>query len=471
MCCRFCDLTLEYKDSEVDLRSYFGISWRRMSDPTPTPNPGTAAPQPDGVAGHQGPFGAVGGPPQPIERPGWSVGLMAGPGGQQGPGGAISGPGQPVPAPGWNAGPMAGFGPFGGIRVHDIVDRFDGSGDVLVFLQQLRKAERILGINDLAGLASLYVAGHANFVVEQLRSEQKKDFNEVERALVEAFAPDVFEAYEMFSERKWIPGEPVDVFMIELRRLGSRAAVPESMYRLAFMKGLPKEVSSAIKSTRGSKFFTAQEILEMARSLIVRCQPGRVTAAVAEPEPVGEATGPPQVAAAAKPNKKKKRKPPGPCWNCGELHWREECTKPPRENSGNASGLSQAPQPAPGYQAPRYWQHSSQSTSKRPSRWWTQAVLEPFWSRNTDKQLWTLQQEYYGFRWGSGSVCRGSNRRNKSCGKKVTVKGIMVKRIIPGVQLILGTDGSLQTRPKDLFLAFLFFSLNRLVMLQNQVIW
>jgi len=58
-------------------------------------------------------------------------------------------------------------------------------------------------------------------VYQQLPPDDKKDFGKIKQALYTAFAADSFVAYEQFIARKLQPGETVDVFLAELRKLAT----------------------------------------------------------------------------------------------------------------------------------------------------------------------------------------------------------------------------------------------------------
>ena len=65
----------------------------------------------------------------------------------------------------------------------------------------------------------LRLTGGAFTVYQQMTEDDKRDSSKIKLALRTAFAVDSFTAYELFVSRRLHPGETVDVFLAELRRL------------------------------------------------------------------------------------------------------------------------------------------------------------------------------------------------------------------------------------------------------------
>ena len=61
--------------------------------------------------------------------------------------------------------------------------------------------------------------GGAFAVFQQLKEEDKRDFDWIKAALYTAFAVDGFMAFDQFAERWLHHRESVDVYLAELRRL------------------------------------------------------------------------------------------------------------------------------------------------------------------------------------------------------------------------------------------------------------
>ena len=88
------------------------------------------------------------------------------------------------------------------MKVTDVLSRFRGDSDVSVWLKQAHLAESLLKLEDLAVVIPLFLDGPAFAVYDQLGPEEKKDADEIEKALIRAFAVDKFSAYEDFRTLK-----------------------------------------------------------------------------------------------------------------------------------------------------------------------------------------------------------------------------------------------------------------------------
>lgn len=158
-----------------------------------------------------------------------------------------------------------------GIRLHDVVKRFGGGGeeDVAVWLRQLKLVAKLRNIEDLATVLPLFLDGPAFAVYEQLDESAQADAGLIEAALVTAFGVDAFQAYEEFRARVRQPGEPVDVFLSDLRRLAGIAGVSnDNLLRIAFVVGLPRTVSSQLRATPDIGKMALSGVVSLARALI-----------------------------------------------------------------------------------------------------------------------------------------------------------------------------------------------------------
>ena len=75
---------------------------------------------------------------------------------------------------------------------------------------QMKHLEHIVSLRLTSGVFAVY---------QQLKQEKKGDFSQIESALSTAFPMDGFPAKEQFAEQDLHPGESVDVYLAELRRL------------------------------------------------------------------------------------------------------------------------------------------------------------------------------------------------------------------------------------------------------------
>ena len=91
-------------------------------------------------------------------------------------------------------------------------------------------------------------------------------------------------AYQELVSRRWRAGEPVDVFVADLKHLASLASLEERTVRLAFMNGLPAGAAMQVKATPGVKALSLAQVVELARTLMAASD-------VAEREGLSQWTG------------------------------------------------------------------------------------------------------------------------------------------------------------------------------------
>ena len=111
------------------------------------------------------------------------------------------------------------------LKVTDVLNRFNGDGNVSVWLKQAHLAKSLLKLNDLAVVIPLFLDGPAFAVYDQLKEEEKRDADKIELALRTAFACNKFLAYDEFRNRQWKNGESVDVYLADLKRLAHLANI------------------------------------------------------------------------------------------------------------------------------------------------------------------------------------------------------------------------------------------------------
>ena len=80
---------------------------------------------------------------------------------------------------------------------------------------------------------------------------------------------DRFTAYERLQRRRWVPGEPADVFLADLRRLAKLAHIQdEEAIRGAFVVGLPADISQQLRASVRSFSCKLSTLCEQARILL-----------------------------------------------------------------------------------------------------------------------------------------------------------------------------------------------------------
>jgi hypothetical protein len=239
------------------------------------------------------------------------------------------------------------------VKVTDVVRPFDGSGDVEHWLQKAKLVAKLKKINELHEFLPLYLEGPAFSVYDQMPDDDKADAEKIERTLLDAFAQDTFAAYDSFRQRYWTPGEVVDVYLADLRRLARLADIEsDKVIRSAFICGLPADVSAQIRSTVRISSTSVADIVKQTRILMSERRSGSMvavgpTVAVAAAAAVtGGYKGRKRVTCSecggdhpARYCKDRERKTS--CWNCEKIgHLARNC---PGNERGTSSALAVIP--------------------------------------------------------------------------------------------------------------------------------
>jgi len=155
-----------------------------------------------------------------------------------------------------------------GVRISDVLKTYDGSGDVQQWLQKVELVASLQKIKDVSKLLPLFLEGPALAVYQEMESTNQEDYNEIKRALMDAFAMNSFQAYEQFSRKKWT-GEAVDVYLAELRRLAKLAEIEnEVLLKRAFVVGMPEKISRELRAISKIETLSMEEILVKSRALM-----------------------------------------------------------------------------------------------------------------------------------------------------------------------------------------------------------
>ena len=172
----------------------------------------------------------------------------------------------------------------------EFIKSFDGSGDVATWLKKLKLVALLKKVEDVASLIPLYLDGAAFAVYDQMEEGKKKVAVEVEKVLLSAFAKNKFFAYDDFRQRSWIPGESVDVFLADLRRLAGLAGIEtDDLIRCAFVCGLPSDVSAQLRAASRIQDTDLATICEQARVMMDERIHGSFAAVKYRPNTVGGA--------------------------------------------------------------------------------------------------------------------------------------------------------------------------------------
>ena len=205
----------------------------------------------------------------------------------------------------------------GGVKLSDLISRYDGTGDVTDWLEQLEIAKGPANISDLTKVLPAFLRGDAFRVYKNLAEEKKRDFKAVSEALTTAFGVDENVAFCDLVSRRWREGEAVDVYVAELRRLASLSGSPEHVVRLVLLNGLPEKVGLQLKTTPDIKKMSLDQVVDLARRIMA------ATTGPLGPGPLPGPVKPVSIGAAAVDGKRFR------CYGCSEEgHMVRNCPNP-----------------------------------------------------------------------------------------------------------------------------------------------
>ena len=149
----------------------------------------------------------------------------------------------------------------------------DFSGDATQnVVEWLEKAELVCDLRGIAHLETvipLRLTGGAFAVYQQVPDADKLNVGKITKALRTAFAVDSFTAYEQFVRRRLQPGETVDVFLAELRRLAvSFGGLSDKILACAFVAGLPDTVKQLLRAGSRMDVLRLSHILTRAMAVL-----------------------------------------------------------------------------------------------------------------------------------------------------------------------------------------------------------
>lgn len=151
-----------------------------------------------------------------------------------------------------------------------LISEFGGGGDVVEWLEKAALVCELRGISRPETVIPLRLTGGAFAVYQQLSPDDKKDFGKIKQALLTAFAADSFSAYEQFIARRLQPGETVDVFLAELRKLATPlGGLPDKVLSCAFVAGLPDAVRQLLRASCRMDTLTTEQLLARARAIML----------------------------------------------------------------------------------------------------------------------------------------------------------------------------------------------------------
>ena len=153
-----------------------------------------------------------------------------------------------------------------------LVPEFSGHGDVSEWLEKVHTIcylNDIRADNDIVYIITLRLKGEAYRVVQQMDVASRCSSRRVQNALLTAYEPNVYDAYNMFRARYWKEDECVDGYLSALKKLAKLGGgAEERMLMAAFVGGLPSDVQTTIRSGMGANQLKLTDVVEQARQIV-----------------------------------------------------------------------------------------------------------------------------------------------------------------------------------------------------------
>lgn len=174
------------------------------------------------------------------------------------------------------------------VKFTDIIKMYDGEGDFLEWLRKLQLVAKMQKVTDLTSFLPLFLSGGAFAVYEGLDEKVKSDFEQLTEALRKAFSVNRFTAFNQFIDRRLLPGESVDVFVSDLKRLAKLVGgdVPSSWIQCALIRGLPVDMQLQLKAACKLDKMNLTDTIARCRLLVTTAEAN--IGAVAQHRPVNK---------------------------------------------------------------------------------------------------------------------------------------------------------------------------------------
>ena len=214
-----------------------------------------------------------------------------------------------------------------------LIPEFDGgkAADIVEWFTRAEVLCKHHGV-DLTLVLPARLTGGAFSVWLQMPEDCRRSAEAMRDALYDAFAMDSLAAYDAYASRRLQPGESVDVYLADLRRLATLyGGVPDRALACAFIAGLPDSVRSTIRAGTRAEALELASILARARAVL---SDQRVSLAAAA------ARGETDTVDHRGPTKQPLKRQPPRCWSCGDVgHISRKCP------NGRETASAQAPSP------------------------------------------------------------------------------------------------------------------------------
>ena len=103
-----------------------------------------------------------------------------------------------------------------------LIPEFSGAATDMPIVEWVENVElvcKLCAMKNVQRILPLRLRGGDLTIYRQLSTEQKADAEQIKQDLITVYATDAFNAYDQFVTQQLLPGETVDEFFAELRRL------------------------------------------------------------------------------------------------------------------------------------------------------------------------------------------------------------------------------------------------------------
>lgn len=232
------------------------------------------------------------------------------------------------------------------VRVSDLISIFSGVGDFNEWIRKVELVAKLQEVEDLQNFVPLFLSGGAFSVYESLSDADKKDYALLKAAMGRAFSLNCFAAFELLVSRRCEPGESVDVFLSDVRRLAAlvQPNPGDAWIRCAFIRGLPETVRTRLQALNQINEMPISDVVEKARA-IMSIESVEFISAAARVETAGKARRQPVCFSCNKPGHiarhcraavRRSSRSGAACFRCGATdHFISQCPEPELQHSKN----------------------------------------------------------------------------------------------------------------------------------------
>ena len=156
------------------------------------------------------------------------------------------------------------------IKFADVLSNYDGEGDFGEWIKKVELVAQLQNVKNLVSFFPLFLSGGAFAVYQGLEESVKNNYSAAKAKLLAAFSVDCFCAYDEMSNRRLRPGESVDVYLADLKRLAALIDefLSDDFMKCAFVSGLPENIKLQLRAACSMKAMKLEEVVERARSLM-----------------------------------------------------------------------------------------------------------------------------------------------------------------------------------------------------------